>query len=323
MRILILAFAFLLTNQSMYAQDPEYSQYYSNPVYLNPALAGIMEEYQIILNHRNQWSKPITYNTSSFSFEGRFNDSYSGWGVQFIQDNLANGLIKQSIISSSFAHRIQINKHQFIGLGLKFGIYQKRIDLSNLIFEDQLDNRYGNINPTEENVDNNKTINPDISAGILYYSEKLYGGISINHINRPAEGFDESDMYRLPVKYTFHAGSLIELDAIRSISLSPNIIYERQGNFNYVSPGLFITNEKWMSGIWYRIKDAVILTMSIHAKPFKIGYSYDVGVTTISSYYGNTHELTLTYSFKKKPKEYNKDSRYRGKCPEFYKTLFR
>ena len=37
------------------AQDVIYSQFYANPLYLNPALAGAKLDQRITLNYRNQW----------------------------------------------------------------------------------------------------------------------------------------------------------------------------------------------------------------------------------------------------------------------------
>ena len=38
-----------------YAQDPQYSQYYAAPLYLNPAMAGAEQMGRVGFNYRNQW----------------------------------------------------------------------------------------------------------------------------------------------------------------------------------------------------------------------------------------------------------------------------
>ena len=37
------------------AQDPEFTQFYANPLYLNPALTGVERCPRVILNYRNQY----------------------------------------------------------------------------------------------------------------------------------------------------------------------------------------------------------------------------------------------------------------------------
>ena len=42
-------------------QDPEFTQFYANPLYLNPAFAGTARCSRVNLNYRNQW--PGIYGT--------------------------------------------------------------------------------------------------------------------------------------------------------------------------------------------------------------------------------------------------------------------
>ena len=42
-------------NGRISAQDAHFSQFYANPLYLSPSLAGATDGARIILNYRNQW----------------------------------------------------------------------------------------------------------------------------------------------------------------------------------------------------------------------------------------------------------------------------
>ena len=49
---ILLAISFTL---EVKAQDPEFTQFYANPLYLNPAFAGSARCPRIVMNYRNQW----------------------------------------------------------------------------------------------------------------------------------------------------------------------------------------------------------------------------------------------------------------------------
>lgn len=316
-----ICFLFTLTIHVSQGQDPHFSQFYANPIYLNPAFTGTADGNRVVINHRQQWAKPNSYVTSAFSVDGKFNTAQSGWGLQVIQDNQVSGTVKQMSVNSVLAHRIKLSKTNFLGLGLKFGAYQRRIDWSKLTFEDQLDERHGVVNPTNERFGKDNIINGDVSAGILYYSKNLFGGISANHMNRPAEDFTINSGNKLPIKYTAHFGAILPFYAPgKEHFMSPNIILEKQGTFHYLNLGLYFGTEVVTLGGYYRVNDAIIGIFGLNFNEFKMGYSYDVRVSNLSAGSNSTHELSIAYLFDF-PKSYNKKGRYKGKCPKFYKYL--
>ena len=317
----LLCFIFTLIIHISYGQDPQFSQFYANPLYLNPAFAGTADGNRVVVNHRQQWTKPNSYVTSAFSLDGKFNTSQSGWGLQIIQDNQVSGTLKQMSINSVLAHRIKLTRTKFLGLGLKFGAYQKRVDWSKLTFEDQLDERHGVVNATNERFGKDNIINGDVSAGVLYFSKNLFAGVAANHMNRPDEDFTISSDNKLPIKYTAHLGAILPFNVPgKEQFMSPNIIIEKQGSFHYINLGLYFGTEIVTLGGYYRINDAIIGIFGLNYNEFKFGYSYDVRVSNLSAGSNNAHELSIAYLFEF-PKTYNKKGRYKGKCPKFYKYL--
>ena len=64
------------------AQDPQYSQFYAAPLYLNPAFAGSAMAPRVNFNHRNQWpSLSANFVTSSLSADMYFDKYNSGVGA--------------------------------------------------------------------------------------------------------------------------------------------------------------------------------------------------------------------------------------------------
>ena len=53
-KYLIIAVLTIICSQAQ-AQDPTFTQFYANPVYLNPALAGSHGCPRLSSNYRNEW----------------------------------------------------------------------------------------------------------------------------------------------------------------------------------------------------------------------------------------------------------------------------
>ena len=69
-----------------------------------------------------------------------------------------------------------------------------------------------------------------------------------------------------------------------------------------------------IGGVWYRNKDAFILTLGVESNMIKVGYSYDVTMSKLSIISGGSHEVSLAINFYCKPKK----KKYRPiSCPSF------
>ena len=83
----LLILAILLSTNKAWAQDPQFSQYYSAPLYLNPALAGITQQGRAGINYRNQWpSIDANFETFSLYVDNNFDEKNSSVGLLFVND---------------------------------------------------------------------------------------------------------------------------------------------------------------------------------------------------------------------------------------------
>ena len=82
---LILLFAIcIFTSIDLKAQDPAFSQFYANPLYLNPAFAGAAPKGapRTNLNYRDQWPGiGRTFITTSVSYDKHVDKVGGGLGV--------------------------------------------------------------------------------------------------------------------------------------------------------------------------------------------------------------------------------------------------
>lgn len=79
-RILLLAKTvilslWLVTPSTVQAQDIHFSQFYMAPLFLNPAMTGVMNcNHRVIANYRNQWASILrsnAYNTYNVSYDNK------------------------------------------------------------------------------------------------------------------------------------------------------------------------------------------------------------------------------------------------------------
>lgn len=288
--ILFLSLSFVISK----AQDPIFSQFYANPVYLNPSLNGYSETTKLSSNYRKQWAKnATTFNTFSSTIEHPIHKTNSAIGFQFIKDVAGDNIFNNTAFSFVYSYVFKINQNWQIRSGIQAGVAQRSINSNNLIFEDQLDVRNGVVRSSEERLSNETKYYPDFSAGLNIMSKKAYFGLAIHHLNQPRISFNEHQKEQLEQKYTLHGGLKIEGKNSIHDYFSPNIIFQQQGASKTLSIGSYFKRKTLIAGTWYRVNQAVDFLIGAELEQFKLGYSSDFSVNKYSNR-GLSHELSLT-----------------------------
>lgn len=299
------------------AQDPIFSQFYAAPLQLNPAFTGNTYSPNVSMIYRNQWPSLNAYTTYSVSYDQFFESFNSGIGLMVTTDDAGQGLIKLTRVSGLYGYKVAVNRNFAIKLGIEATYAQVRLNWDDLVFFDQIDRIYGyfdsagNENVSEEiQPDNLKKSYLDVSAGLLAYSKKFYGGIAIKHLNTPDESFipvNQNLNVGLPIRLTIHGGAelvLREGNKRRAGSfLSPNIMFIKQGDFGQLNIGTYANLGMIFGGVWYRHAftnpDAGIFLVGVQKGNFKIGYSYDVTISRLAGETGGSHEVSIRMNFDK------------------------
>jgi type IX secretion system PorP/SprF family membrane protein len=297
------------------AQDPEFTQFYANPLYLNPAFAGTARCPRICLNYRNEWpGLNNAYITYSASYDQHVNNLSGGIGILATSDRAGDGTLTTNRISGIYSYQLQVNREFTMKFALEGTYHQKSLDWSKLTFGDMIDRRRGFVWNTNEIQVSNRTQAVDVSAGILGYSKRYFFGFAAHHITQPEEGFITKQNVKLPVKFTGHAGAMIPLEKGNETYISPNILYQRQQDFQQLNLGLYFVKDKIVGGLWYRNQDAFIVLIGFQTKYFKAGYSYDVTVSKLANVSAGSHEISMQLQFECKPKK----RKFRTvSCPSF------
>jgi len=314
------------------AQDPQFTQFYSTPLFLNPAFTGMTYEHRFTAAYRNQWPGiKQTYVTYMAAYDYNLSDLNSGIGGFALQDVAGTSNLTTTQFGMNYAYRIKVNKSTEIRAGLQIGMHQKKLNYTKLLFNDQLITGAA----TSRDGGSAEPVNYfDAGAGGLINSTNFWLGVSAKHINQPNASL-VGNIEPLPVFLSVHGGYRYIISARGSNRskieeyVSASVHYRHELRYDQLDIGGYYFYKILNLGFWYRglpfkkykpgypnrESIAVLLGLEIPDKNLRIGYSYDLTVSNlgINNTFGG-HEVTLVYEIAKKRK---RTKRVLVTCPKF------
>ncbi len=289
------------------AQDPGFSQFFANPVFLNPAFSGTSELPRMVLNYRNQWpQKGATFTTYSLSYDQLLENTNAGFGLQVTRDQELNNVINSNSASFAYSYHLQLGHESFMTLGLQGGMVLKQFNTNNLVFPSGIDQLSGEISEwISAGYSDEKKFYPDFAIGAVGQHHEYFWGATVHHLTRPDESIIEGDQKgKLPLKTTLHAGARMHRLhhglLSRVFTLSPNILYQQQGSFKQLNLGIYMIEKSFLFGAWFRNNidtrpDAIIALAGFAHEKFQLGYSFDLTLSELANYSYGTHEISVTF----------------------------
>jgi len=315
-----------------FSQDINYSQYFSTPIYYNPAYTGINSGIRARFLYRNQWpSLPVPLKSYYFSADlgDRNLPGSGGIGIMVNQDSPGFGLLKTFSAALTIGVRIPITSFMVSQLGIKAGIMQRTVSWDDLVFADQLSGKYGNIYQTSFiPPDANKRVVPDFGVGGVLQFISPQGnisgniGLAVDHLFKPDVSFLSSSSAPYARKWVGQFDLILSTGPGGSSSSSMsrgsddplkfNIggIYQNQANLNSLQVGINLLKYNIYVGGWYKstmtgvVNSAVALVAGYRYSFFedmsiKFMYSYDLQVSSSLQGTGGAHEISLILEFDK------------------------
>lgn len=333
MKKLILHIILLVGAFDAFSQDPQFSQFYAAPLYLNPALTGATKGGRIAGNYRSQWpGSGANFTSGSFSFDQNIRRVNSGVGLFFINDNAGKNGLKYTGAGASYAYNVNITRFHSVRAGIRVMNYWRSIDKSGLVFGDQLinntetSNSVGAVNQSKNYL--------DLAGGAMFYSKNYWIGVSVDHLTRPNLAlYTVND--RLPMKYSLHAGYNYPLtispkgDATSKITAAIN--YKGQKKWDQLDLGFYYTRNPIVLGLWYRglplkknpdksiaysNRESFIFLFGVILGELRIGYSYDLTSSKLTNT-GGAHEISLIYEWSSKKHSMGKNRIMVMPCAKF------
>jgi type IX secretion system PorP/SprF family membrane protein len=324
--IYFVGLSFIILTDS-FGQDPTFSQFYANPLYLSPSFAGATNEYRFAVNYRDQWpAVPGVFNTYSISFDKAMPNFNSGIGVLATYDVAGSGNLSTTNIGLLYSYDFNINKEWHIRPGVNFKFYYLGLDIGKLVFNSQITGSGTSPPVTPPPFDNVADI--DFATSALIYNSRTWAGFTLDHLLTPKTSFYGNDA-TLPVKFNFYGGTqILKQTRLRQKSqeiLSVAINFQKQGKFYQSDLGLYFYKDPIIFGVWYRgiplvtsqAGDAIIGLIGIKTKQLHIGYSYDFTISSLIGSTGGAHEISLVYEFNNLSLGQLKKRIRAIPCPEF------
>lgn len=275
-------------------QDPMFSQYMFNTLAVNPGYAGSAEVWTFNGIYRNQWTgitgAPVT---QTFAAHGPLKSEAIGIGLSVINDR--HGAIRQTGFYGDVSARILLSNKSRLAFGIKAGVNLYQADIDGLNPVDGDDPLF------QQNLAMRAL--PNFGAGVLWYSERFYLGVSVPKILSNGLISDEPEFADNNEKqHGFVIGGLV-MDVNNYVKFKPAFLLK-------AVPGAplqvdltanFLFYERFWVGAMYRHQDAVgLLAQYVVNDVVHVGYAYDFTTSELGNYTSGSHEVMLGVDIRKR-----------------------
>ncbi len=293
----------LLSGEAFAQQDPQYTQYMYNTLTVNPGYTGSTGGLEANVLHRSQWvGIDGAPQTQSFAIHSPVLNEKTGAGLSVINDRL--GPSDEFYVDGNFAYNLYLGYRAKLAFGMKAGVRVLNIDWSR--------GRYYQEGDPLLNTNINNKISPAVGAGLYYYTDDWYAGLSVpnfiqNNIYDDVREATVSDRlhYYIMGGYVFNLSSSVKFKPAvlgKVVSGAP-VTVDVSANF--------LLRDVLTLGASWRWDDSVSALAGIQiTENIFAGYSFDYTTTSLNKYNNGTHEFLLRFQLM--PKQ------ARVKSPRFF-----
>ena len=284
-------FGLVLFLTDFYAQqDPQYTQYMYNMNVVNPAYAGSRGTLSLGLLGRSQWtSVDGAPKTATFAVHAPVGKKV-GMGFSVIADEI--GPVKEQNIYVDLSYTLTTSEEGRLAFGLKGGITLQDINLLSVVLPQD---------PNDPLFDDNvNEVYPNFGAGVYYYTNKFYVGLSVPNILRSTH-FEKSGGIITEASEEMHyfltSGYVFDLSS--TLKFKPSLMFKgvTGAPVSIDVNANFLLYDRLELGASYRIDDSLSALINFAVTPdFRIGFAYDYTISEFSNLNpGGSYEGILLY----------------------------
>lgn len=303
-KFLLSAFVICLFGfDSIAQQDPQFTQFMSDRLSINPGVAGSKDAICATLLGRKQWNNfSGAPTTALLNIDGPISSIKSGIGLSVFIDNL--GQMNYTQARLSYAYHLKVTGATKLGMGLSLGLISSTIDPAWRAYDYADGDLVGTIgsglgDPSIPQTGESSSLF-DLALGFYLHNPKYYIGLSSTHLS---EGDLENVKISMARHYYLMGGYDFELSSV--FNLQPNVLAKTDGSSTQVDVNANVVyDDALWAGITYRLEDAIAPQVGYqYVSPdgkstLRIGYSYDITTSNIKNYNDGSHEIMLNYCLK-------------------------
>ncbi len=271
-------------------QDPLYSQYFNNPMLINPAFAGSTERLYAGIAYRSQWSGieggPTTFN---FNAHMPLTNQNLAVGVMAMQDKIGDQ--QNTTFGGVASYRIKLKTGTF-SFGMNAGMTRFSTDLNAV--------RILNPDPLFAPYSESKF---NTGVGVLFKSDAFSIGLSVpqllpNTVSQGGQSIKVSGQ-------TFYLLGSYNYFFNEHVVFKPSVLLRgTKGSTASVDlNATFTWDQMYTAGVFARNLNTYGVLLQGIFNNIRIGYVFEIpGKGSALNY--NTHELSLAIGFKALPGHY-------------------
>ncbi|MDC0584327.1 type IX secretion system membrane protein PorP/SprF [Bacteroidales bacterium] len=331
MKKYLLYILLLALNLKLLGINPQFSQFYSNPLYLAPSFAGAIHGSRMSLNYREQWlsfdTDLNTYRTYNVAFDHYFNHFNSGVGISLLKDVAGSGNLGITKLSAMYSYNLKIFNVWHVRPGLSASYLSYGVDFQKLNFMSDIKGNDASVvlPPIED-----KLHKFDATGSMLIYSKHIWIGGTVDHLVKPTNSFFDQKNKAFSSTYHYKAfGGVTLIKESKLLNPIDETItfafqYQKQLEEEQLDAGVYWYKFPLVLGAWYRgvpLKDyddnrgdAIIFLIGFKNRQFNVGYSYDFTISNLIGKQHGSHEISIVYKFNLPER---KEKRGMVPCPEF------
>ena len=274
---------------------PVYSQYLQNGLMINPAYTGSRGALSGFMSYRMQWmgtkGAPVI---QSLSLHTPMKNDKVALGImaQFMQF----GFTKSTSIYGNYAYHIRMGNGK-LSLGLKGGVDMSNTNYSGLLLTNSGDPVFA--------TNDKPYVLPNFGAGVYYFSDKLFAGISVptflSYRKTPTNSVQAYHSFN-EYDFVFSAGGLITFSQFLKFKPSVLVDYSLQKtkklNQFDINGNFILGDLLWLGGSWRTSEQVAVAILQVQVNPqFMFGFSYDNPVWRKYLNSNGSSEFILRYEF--------------------------